>query len=512
MFVEECPPSLCRGCGVPADVVVARVQIRYGLGMAGPTLCDMTVLRATGVADGHLRIRVLGGFSVEGLEERALGTRKARLLLKRLAVAGGRAVPADELAAVVWGDELPRNPADQVSVLVSRLRGVLGPDRLPRSDAGYCLAADWFDSVELERCVVEIEERLRSGETAAALAAAHVALGLAAGTLLPEEDGDWVDAARPAAERLVARARLLAAEAALRAGEFGAARSAAQSVLDSDPYDEAALRLVMRADALAGRPGAALAAYAGVRHRLSEDLGTDPAPETESLHTSIVRGELPSVSETPAASAPVVGRETELDVLDAAAARASGGDQAMVVVEAEPGMGKTTLLSAWTSRMAATNTLTLSGRCDELGGDLPLQPLIDGLDAYLESLARQAAAEVLGAEAALLEPLLGRTAFETREAVTTVGDAEKSRTALFGAMAAVLRRAAGTRPLLLVIDDLHQAAAGTAEFLSFASRRIPRVMILAARRPEPGPDLPAAQRIVLGPLSVGLSVFLCKRS
>ena len=457
-------------------------------------------------ADQHLRVRVLGGFAVEGLEERSLGTRKARLLLKRLAVAEGRPVPADELAAAVWGDELPRNPADQVSVLVSRLRGVLGADRLPRFDAGYCLAADWFDSVELGRSVVEIEERLRSEETAAALAAAHVALGLASGTLLPEEDGDWVDAARPAVDRLVARARLLVAEAALRAGEFGAARTAAQSVLDVDPYDEAALRLAMRADALAGRPGAALAAYAAVRHRLTDDLGVDPAPETESLHTSIVRGELSSVSDTPLPSAPVVGRAIEFGLLDAALARAAAGEQVMVVVEAEPGMGKTTLVSAWASQVAGS--LVVSNRCDELGGDLPLQPLIDGLDAYLESLGRQAASKVLGAEAAVLDRLLGRTGSEASANVTTVGDPETSRTALFGALAAVLRRAAGTRTLVLVVDDLHQAAAGTAEFLSFATRRIPRVMIVAARRPERGPDLPAAQRIILGPLGLGDVVAL----
>ena len=462
---------------------------------------------ASTLAGRHLRVRVLGGFAVEGLDERALGTRKARLLLKRLAVAAGRAVPADELAAVVWGTELPRIPTDQVSVLVSRLRGVLGSDRLPRSDAGYCLAADWFDSVELEHTVSEMEDRLRSGDTAAALAAAQVALGLAAGVLLPEEDGEWVDAARPAADRLVARARLLAAEAAQLAGEFGAARAAAQLVLDADPYDEAALRLVMRSDALAGRPGAALAAYAAVRHRLSEDLGADPAPETESLHTAIVRGELPSVSETAVAADAVVGRETEFELLDAALGRAASGDPAMVVVEAEPGMGKTTLLTAWASRTSG-GSLVLYGRCDELGGDLPLQPVLDGLRAYLQSLGRHAAAEVLRAEATLLDPLLGESSTGLPAAVTTVGDAETSRAALVGSLVAVLRRAAGTRTLVLMIDDLHMAAAGTAEFLSLACRRIPQVMVLAARRPDPGPDLPVAQRIVLGPLTAADVVAL----
>jgi DNA-binding SARP family transcriptional activator len=196
-------------------------------GYERPTLSLVTALGHHRAADQPLRVRLLSGFSIEGLEERAVGTRKARLLLKRLAIALGGAVPAEELANVVWGDELPQRPGDQVSVLVSRLRGVLGSERLPRSDAGYSLVADWFDVLELERAVTEIEERLRAGESAAALAAARGALALAAGELLPEEDGDWVDEARPAVNRLVARVRLLAAEAALTAGGFNAARSAA---------------------------------------------------------------------------------------------------------------------------------------------------------------------------------------------------------------------------------------------------------------------------------------------
>jgi DNA-binding SARP family transcriptional activator len=59
------------------------------------------------VAHRPLRVRLLGGFAVEGLEERALGTRKARLLLKRLAVSAGRPVSTEGLAAAVWGEKLP---------------------------------------------------------------------------------------------------------------------------------------------------------------------------------------------------------------------------------------------------------------------------------------------------------------------------------------------------------------------------------------------------------------------
>ncbi len=459
----------------------------------------MTPSGDAAAAHQPLRVRLLGGFAVEGIEERELGTRKARLLLKRLALALGRAVSADELAFAAWGDDPPQKPGDQVSVLVSRLRRVLGPDRLPRSDAGYSLAADWFDVVELERHVSELEERLRARETGSALAAAHAALALAAGALLPEEDGEWVDEARRTADRLVARARLLSGEAALAVGELDAARAAVQPVLDQDPYDEAALRLVMRADAVAGRPGTALAAYATVRHRLSEDLGVDPAPETEQLHTAIVRGELPTLSGVPSASAAVVGRQTETALLEGLLAR-SAAEPVGAVIEAEAGMGKTTLLTSWASHASST-ALVVSGRCDELGRGLPLQPLVDGLAMHLETLGRQAATELLSSEASVLDPLLGRSRTERLERATTVADAETGRAVMFGALAAVLRRAAGDRPLVLAVDDLHQAAPGTAEFLSFCLHRIRRLMVLAARRPERGPDLPTAQRILLGPLS-----------
>ncbi len=52
------------------------------------------------------------------------------------------------------------------------------------------------------------------------------------------------------------------AEAALLGGDPAGAVGFAETLMDDDPYDEGALRLVMRAHAAAGSPAAALAAYA----------------------------------------------------------------------------------------------------------------------------------------------------------------------------------------------------------------------------------------------------------
>src|SRR3954465_11601109 len=110
---------------------------------------------ASARAAGHdgpvaeVRVRVLGGLAVEGVDAAALGSRKQRRLLARLVVARGAVVSADELADDPWGDAQPAQPRDQLSVLVSRLRSAFPDDALTRRDAGYALTLDWSDLTAL---------------------------------------------------------------------------------------------------------------------------------------------------------------------------------------------------------------------------------------------------------------------------------------------------------------------------------------------------------------------------
>ncbi|MFL6206284.1 MAG: BTAD domain-containing putative transcriptional regulator [Acidimicrobiales bacterium] len=236
----------------------------------------------------ELRVRLLGGLDVAGLEAKDVGSRKARTLLAALAVADGQPFAADALAELLWGEDLPAKPTEQVGVLVSRLRGVLGGDRIVRHDAGYSLVADWIDQRDLDDGVAAAEQAATRGDAVSARMAATMALDLVRGPLLPEESAPWFDAPRRATERKVAATRLLVAEAALVSGDpAGAAAMAARS-LDHDPYDEAALRSLMRAHVALGRPASALGAYAEVRGRLAEELGVSPAVETEALHAEVL--------------------------------------------------------------------------------------------------------------------------------------------------------------------------------------------------------------------------------
>src|SRR5579859_1269842 len=250
-----------------------------------------------------LAVRVLGAFAVDGVEPRAL-----------LALGEGRAVPADVLADSLWGDEPPAKPDDQVAVLMSRLRSVLGRDRIERRDGGYLLRYDWLDAAELDALVGEMDRRRLAGNLVGAAAAARVALSLvrdadrgSGPALLP---GEWAQLRRTELERLAGRARQAAASALLGAGDWVAAVDAATATLDRDPYSEAALRVVLRGYVMGGQAAAALAAYSAACERLADDLGTDPSPETVALHTAILRGELKSPLPLPAAeSMGAVGRD-----------------------------------------------------------------------------------------------------------------------------------------------------------------------------------------------------------
>ena len=454
----------------------------------------------------RVRVRLLGAFEVEGVPERDLGSRKGRLLLKTLGAAQGAPVAVDRLAEVVWGDDQPGRPADQVGVLVSRLRGVLGAHRLPRSDAGYALVADWTDVAALLELSEVAADALEEGRVGAARAAAGAALDLVRGPLLADEDGLWVEADRAAVDAAVMRLRRLAVDAAVAAGDHGAAAALAEQALAADPYDEAVLRALMGAHLAAGRPASALAAYARVRERLAEDLGVPPTAETEALHgaalaaadgdTAWAAAADPAAPAAPAAAG-LVGRTAELTALDAALADVAAGATALVVVEGDAGMGKTALVEAW-ARRARAHATVLWGRCDELGRDLPLQPVADALAEHLHAAGAERATAVAGDDASTLAPLLGPVAGST--AATVVADTDAGRARLFTALVAAVERTADTGPVVLVIEDLHLAGAGTRAWLSFARRRSRRTLLVVTSRAGGTSGVDASLRIHLGPL------------
>ena len=328
----------------------------------------------------RLGVRLLGEFRLDGAELDALRSRQARTLLKRLALERGGTVGSDSLVEAVWPAGRPAQPDRDLHVLVSRARTVVGADRVVRRDGGYALAADWWDVDELATLAREAVRRADAGDLVGARTAAEGALALVRGVLLADEpDAEWAADARSAADASVAEVRRVAATAALATGQVGDAAAHAGAALRADPYDEAALRTLMRAHVAAGRPASALAEFARVRELLAEELGVDPAPETRALHEELLRDEPP----TPPAAEPapgLVGRAAELRALDAELERSRAGAR-VVLVSGEPGVGKTALLDHWAALATARGAVVLRGRAEE--GELALQPVLDALAGRL---------------------------------------------------------------------------------------------------------------------------------
>ena len=426
----------------------------------------------------RLGVRLLGEFRLDGVELESLRSRQARTLLKRLALARGATVATDTLVEVVWPGARPAQPDRDLYVLVSRARALVGADRIVRRDAGYSLQADWWDVDELAALVREAARRSATGDQAGARTAAEGAAALVRGPLLSDEpDAAWAADARVEIHRAVAEVRRIAATSALATGQVGDAAAHAAEALRADPYDEAALRVLMRAQAAAGRPASALAEFARVRALLAEDLGVDPTAETRALHEELLRsGSGPPPTREPDAS--LVGRAECVRVLDAELARAAGGARVVAVV-GEPGIGKTALLDHWTGRAAARGVTVLTARAED--GALALQPVLD-------ALAGRLAEPVLSGDGGRL-PGPGATA-----------DALNHR--VFAQLDDAVRSLPGAAGTTLVVDDADGADPVTWAWLAHVRRRreLPLLVVAALRDPSAA-GVDADTTVVVPPLT-----------
>jgi DNA-binding SARP family transcriptional activator len=463
-----------------------------------------------------LRVRLLGDLQVEGCDVAILGRRQQRTLLKILALHHGHPVSVDRLTEYLWVDGAPARPSDQISVLVSRLRAVLGAGRIERTDAGYRLAVDWLDLDALADYATEAEHRLERGALAAARSAAAAGLSLVRGPLLADErDPWWASAESAAAGQWLRRLRHALLAVAARSGDVVASEHEARRLLEADPYDEVALRSLLAALAGSGRSASALATYARFRALLAEDLGAGPGAETEELHTRILRGGLPGLADGPpgapgplaaGARADLPGREKALRQLDVLLEDAAKGRCILCAVEGEAGMGKTRLLRGWTEGLPAPAVSVASVACDELGQALPLQPLLDLVAALAQDPRSGGLDAVLGSDAAVLAPLLGtHTAATGPASLAALADPARGQGILHGAVTGAVRRLARRQPVVLIVDDAHLADVATARWLSHAPVHLAgeRVLVVAATRAEEGMALPGATvTLALDPLDL----------
>jgi DNA-binding SARP family transcriptional activator len=486
----------------------------------------------------EIRIEVLGPFRVfrDGavLPAQAVASRKGRTLLKLLLARRGGVVPAETLAEALWGSSPPADPEANLATLVSRLRTLLGTEAIAGDRQGWRFSGGGrirVDLDEAERLVGEAEARLGGDEPALARTASERALALLGrGAVLADEpEAEWAEEARREGQRLATRARRAAWRAALELGDSAAALEHARAAVAAEPLDEASHRALMLAHHHAGEPGAALAAYERLRTMLADELGADPGPRTEALHLAILRGEGAALEPAaggegapggPLAQSPLVGRDAELGELTRAWSAAVAQQPGMVLVTGEGGIGKTRLAQELAALARATGGLVAQARCYQAERSLFLQPLVEAVRGVLVALPPERVAAAAGPAAGTLAELIPELRDLLELPSYQRAPAELQRRRSFEAVTALLAGLARQQPVLLSLDDLHQAGAATLELLHFLLRRLTRGRLLVAatvRGEEAGEvtealgHLDRVRTVELGPLSQEAIAELARR-
>jgi DNA-binding SARP family transcriptional activator len=433
-------------------------------------------------------LRLLGPVEVAGRDGTApaIGP-KERCLLAVLGVNAGAVVAEDQLVDALWDGAPPRTAAKTLQNYVLRLRrrldGCSGTSIVTRPP-GYLLDG-LVDVGRAESLTRQGRRAAEGGDLAVAIARFDEALALWRGPSLVE----FADRAfaRTEAARLDELRESVAEDrvaAVLAMGRHHEAIGTCEALVAERPLRERRWTQLMLALYRDGRQADALEAYRRLRTVLTDELGIEPGPEAQRLESAILAQDralltAPSVR-SPARSAPAVvpcfGRNREIALLLGHVSDAAAGQGRVTFLSGEPGIGKTRLLAELAVVATGTGAHVLSGRCLEGAGAVPFHPFAEAIDGYLDRLH-------LSPVAPALELLLPRRWQQPSPSVPRL-EPDELRLRLLDGVARFLAARATDATVVLLIDDLHWADAGTVAMLRHVARntRGRRLLLVGAYR------------------------------
>jgi len=414
--------------------------------------------------------------------------RKHVALLVYLARSPRKTRTREHLVGLLWSDRDEKRARHSLSEALRVLRGVLGDGGL-QADVDQVRLVGTGVSLDCDR-FAELRAR---GDWAAA--AALVEGEFLEGFAIPEanEFESWLAAERGLWRVQALEALVRCAEAELARGDPAAAARAGLRAVGFDRASEAAARVAMRALALAGDRAAALRVADALARALRDGHDAAPAPETDRLVERIrdarVGRRVLAAPQAARPRPPLCGRAAELVALAAAWERARGGRGQVVLVEGEPGEGKTRLMEELTARARLDDATVAAARAVPADQEKEWSAVAGLLAGGLADAPGLAGAPP-GALAALvaLDRDLGarfRPAAPPGDGVHA-GDAGDAFLAAAGA-------AADERPLLLALDDAQWTDAATLAALPALARDMARRAVLLLLGVARG--APAAERL-----------------
>lgn len=220
-----------------------------------------------------------------------------------------------------------------------------------------------------------------------------------------------------------------------------------------------------------------------VRWKTGEAVGDTPAPPGRRRSARATRPRGPGI----------VGRERELAVLDEELAGAAEGELRCVLLTAEAGVGKTRLFREFLSRH--DEVTPLMARAHPMGDTTAFGLWAEALDGHLRHLTAQDVTRCCGGFVEDLAAIL-RSVAAVRGALPT---APPPRSALLEGITVVLDNLSADAPVVVVLDDIHQADASSLDALSYLAANLggAPVLVVLAARPAELAEHPLANRVLL---------------
>jgi tetratricopeptide (TPR) repeat protein len=302
------------------------------------------------------------------------------------------------------------------------------------------------------------------------------------GDLLEDWDVEWCRLEREELRRRYLDGLHSLGEVFEQRGRYDLALAYRRRAVEVDPLNETAQRNLIRLLQQSGNRAAAVTQLNVFARLCHSELGIEPDSETLALREALgpARAEVSPRNLDRATTgsirlerAPLIGRVQERIVIAQLLEETARGTGESALLIGEVGIGKSRLadwaVEEWVGRGGALGL----GRCIEFNEPVPYQPVFDAVAQILDphDLAEllgqfQGVAQLSESE----EALIGHGAYAGRAWLA-------DRTRMFTRLVNDLKRAATGRPLLIVIEDIQWADAGTMDFVSYLLGRIPNIPV-----------------------------------
>ncbi len=418
-----------------------------------------------------LEIRLLG--EVEVRHDGQLldfPTQKTKELLAYLVLYRDRAHPRALLASLLWPELDEEHGRANLRKALSFLRKLLNSETTQWliSSGGAVrfnsAAGDlWLDVEHFEQLITDgtKNQQTKSFEQAIALYRGPPLAGIYE---------DWAIAESERLQSLYLDALEQLAEIYQEQHEFQKAISVWMKVLHAVPWHERAHRELMRLYALSGDRPAALRQYSEYCEILQRELHVPPLPETQALYEKILRGASPEpirVVELPT-EMPFVGRERESALLQNLWQKVCDGAGQALVIGGEVGVGKTRFVEHFLGRVGDKSFMLRGAAYADAP---PYDPILQAVRDGVKKISDEALAQlpiVWRRELAQFIPEL----HERSPDLKPNPPLPHGKARWFAALTGLFELFARERPVILFLDDLHEADGATLEYLSYLTAHL----------------------------------------